>query len=48
MIYFSEAIAIKTLSNRNLATYGIVHATLLKATDIGQPVYLLICPGKIF
>ena len=36
---FSEAIAIKTLSNRNLATYGIVHATLLKATDIGQPVY---------
>lgn len=36
---FSEAITIKTLSNRSLATYGIVHARLLKATDIEQPVY---------
>ncbi|HQB27881.1 MAG TPA: phenylalanine--tRNA ligase subunit beta, partial [Paludibacter sp.] len=36
---FSEAITIKTLSNRSLATYGIVHARLLKATDIEQSVY---------
>ena len=36
---YSEAITIKTLSKRELATYGIVHSKLLKVTDIEQPVY---------
>jgi phenylalanyl-tRNA synthetase beta chain len=43
---FSEAITIKTLSDRSLATYGIVHGTLLKATDLEQPVYFADLPWE--